>query len=604
MPGLSLLRRFSLVSAVLSGGFAWPAERPVIHYRNTDPEVRYAGSKSCAASGCHAKLAQAYAGTPMGTSMGPANRPEELARVPAPVTVFSPEFDRYFKVFRQGPDIYQSEYQLDAMGEMVFESTQKLEYFVGGGLTGYSYLVRRDNRLFEAPLSYYVKTGKWELSPGYVAADVGFNRPALAGCLVCHNGQPEAVPNREALYREPPFRFGENAISCEACHGPGQIHNREMKLRKPGARTGLDTSIVNPARLPARLADDVCMNCHQGGHTRVLQPGKDYMDFRPGTPLDTISAIFKLPLKREQREEADRATVLPPVRGSLEMPSWWKNSSMEMSKCYRASNGKLRCVSCHRIHSAPTQASKAAFYRERCLSCHTDKSCALPVADRMRNEPANDCAGCHMPKRPVGGIAHSESTNHRIVRRPGQPLPDEAFDESSDLVGLIHINAPREPYTLSPLTKLAAYGEAMKRNPALEENYQQVLNELSQTHPEDPLVLAALGRRALFARDYANAAEYLTKAQQRGSETTTTFLDLGQALSGAGRHEEAAKVLSRGIEVSPYAEVLYKSLVLEQITLKHYPHALEVLRRCVELFPEDSFMRGLLKQVESSQAAH
>ena len=595
--------RLSLAFLMLSGGSAWPAARPSVNFRNIAPTVQYAGLKSCAASGCHVKLSQEYLRTPMGSSMGPANRPEELERVSEPVTVFSAEFDRYFKVFRQGTDLYQSEYQLDAKGEMIFESTQKLEYYVGGGMNGYSYLVRRGNHLFEAPLSYYSKSGKWELSPGYVAVDAGFNRPALAGCLVCHNGQPLSVPNREALYRDPPFRFSENAIGCEACHGPGELHNREMKANPRGAHPGPDTSIVNPAKLPARLADDVCMNCHQGGHTRVLQPGKDYIDFRPGMPLDTISAIFKLPLKREQREEADRAQISPPVRGSLEMPSWWKNSSMEMSKCYRASNGKLSCVTCHKIHSPPAEANRAAFYRDRCMSCHMDKSCALPMVERLRHQPANDCAGCHMLKRPVGGIAHSELTNHRIMRLPGQPLPDEAFEEESDLPGLIHINAPRKPYVLSPLTKLAAYGEAMKKNPALQENYLQALDELSHSHPDDPLVLAALGRRSLFSQDYPKAVEYLTKAQQRGSEATTTFLDLGQALSSAGEHEKAAKVLSRGIEISPYAEVLYKTLVLEYITLKHYQHALEVLKRCVELFPEDSFMRGLLKQVESTQAA-
>jgi hypothetical protein len=43
------------------------------------------------------------------------------------------------------------------------------------------------------------------------------------------------------------------------------------------------------------------MNCHQGGHTRVLQPGRGYRDFRPGTPLYQAVAIFKLPLERAAR---------------------------------------------------------------------------------------------------------------------------------------------------------------------------------------------------------------------------------------------------------------------------------------------------------------
>ena len=540
----------------------------------------------------------------MGGSMDLANRPEELARVPEKVTIFNPDFDRYFEVFREGDDLYQSEYQKDPDGNIVFKTTHKLAYVTGGGMTGYTYLVARGNHLFEAPLSYYSKAGKWDLSPGYVGADAGFSRPVLAACLVCHNGQPMAVPNREALYQEPPFRFGELAISCEACHGPGSLHNREMRARRgAGKSAALDTSIVNPAKLDARLSDDVCMNCHQGGHTRILQPGKDFMDFRPGTPLSQVSAIFKLPLKREQREEADRAQVLPPVRGSVEMPSWWKNSSMEMSKCYQASGGKLRCVTCHNIHKPPTPVTRAAFYRQKCLTCHASKGCALTAAVRLKQSPENDCAGCHMVKRPVGGIAHSSLTNHRIMRRPGQPLPDIAFEtEDPALPGIIYINPPPGgASTLLPLARLSAYGEIMKKDPALSEQYLKVLDGLSRTQPDDPLVLAALGRKALYEKNYAKAIEYLSRAREKGSEATTTYLDLGDALAGMGKFSEAADVLRQGIEVSPYAQVLQKSLALNLIKLKQYPQAYEVMKRYIELFPEDSFMRGLLQKVEAGR---
>jgi hypothetical protein len=575
-----------------------------VHYRNTDPSVPYAGSESCGGAGCHDRLIESYRRTPMGTSMAPANRPEELAKVTRPITIFNADLDRYFQVFRKGSDVYQSEYQIDAAGNTVFEATHKLEYVVGGGMNGYTYLVKREGRLFEAPLSYYSNAGKWDLSPGYAAADVGFTRPVLSGCLACHNGQPDAVVNREALYRDPPFRFGEVAIGCEACHGPGTIHNREAKQRRMRlSRGAIDTSIVNPEKLPARLSDDVCMNCHQGGETRILQPGKDYLDFRPGNPLDEVSAIFKTPLKEEQREEADKAQILPPVRGSLEMPSWWKNSSMEMSLCYRASGGKLRCGTCHKIHSPPAETKKAAFYRNKCRTCHTKNSCRIPLAQRLTQKPPNDCGGCHMPKRPVGGIAHSELTNHRIMRRPGQPLPEVAFNEPTDIPGLVCLNRVDRTKPISPLTKLSAYGEIMRRHPELEVHYLEVLDELSRSHPDDPLVLAALGRRALFYKEYEKAAGYLSKALERGSEAITTFLDLGDALSGAGKHQEAAATFERGIEVAPFAPVLYKSLALEYITLKQFPRAHEVIKRHVELFPEDSFMRGLFEKIEGSRSS-
>jgi tetratricopeptide (TPR) repeat protein len=143
----------------------------------------------------------------------------------------------------------------------------------------------------------------------------------------------------------------------------------------------------------------------------------------------------------------------------------------------------------------------------------------------------------------------------------------------------------------------------MKKDPVLGPHYLAALDELSRSQPDNPIVLAALGRRSLYEKDYEKAAGYLSKALDRGSQATTTYLDLGDALSAAGKHEEAAAAYQRGIDVSPYAPVLYKSLALEYITLKQYDRAHEIIRRHVELFPEDSFMRGLLAKIEANSAS-
>jgi len=592
------------VFLLLATATGWAKKGGPIVYRNTGPDVAYAGSKSCAGAGCHEELSRKHSQTPMGSSMAPANSPPELARVQRPITVFNQKLNRYFEVFREGSDLYQSEYALDETGKTLFKTRERLEYVVGGRLTGYTYIIRRGPYLFEAPLSFYNKTQEWDLSPGYETADVGFSRPVLAGCLACHNGQPESVPKRDGMYRDPPFRFGEFAISCECCHGPGQLHNQELAKRHGRRSRKVDTSIVNPARLSARLADDICMNCHQGGHTRILQPGKDYLDFRPGTPLYQTVAVFKLPLKKEQRAEADLLEKLPPVRGSMATPLWWKNSSLEMSKCYQASHGQLRCITCHVIHNPPTAENRVAYYREKCLTCHPDASCRLPLKERMQQEPANDCVGCHMAKKAVAGIAHSDDTYHRIVRRAGQALPESAFEQPTpDLPGLLCLNRPKgEPSDPIPLlTKLLGYAEVMVKEPSLREYYLATLKELSASAPDDPQVLATLGHKALAEGDNARAADYLSRALERGAEYPTAYVELGEALSRAGRVEEAAKVLERGVADWPYVALLQKSLVLRCITLKQYQRAHELMKRYVELFPEDSFMRDMLAKVEGGR---
>src|SRR5262244_2460531 len=235
----------------------------------------YTGSKACAA--CHRRIYDNYAATAMGQSMRAAGDTRDLARVTSPATI--PSGAHTFEVKRDRGQLFQREFQPG-----VFESAYKLEYAIGSGVNGVTYVVRRGAYLFEAPLSFFARTGAWELSPGFERGNPSFSRPIDEGCIVCHSGRARAEPNREGLYADPPF--AELAIGCENCHGPGAAH----------ARQGDRRAIVNPAKLPAQLSDDICMNCHQAGDTRVLQPGYHYADFRPGAPLSDTLALFKIPL--------------------------------------------------------------------------------------------------------------------------------------------------------------------------------------------------------------------------------------------------------------------------------------------------------------------
>ena len=241
---------------------------------------------------------------------------------------------------------------------------------------------------------------------------------ADAGADIIELGVPfsDPVADGPVMYRNPPSRFGEYGIGCECCHGPGVLHLGQLR-HHPGAVSGnVNPTIVDPAKLPPRLADDICLKCHEGWAARVLQPGKTELDFRPGTPLYDTVALFKVPVTPDRRAELDRLETLPPVKGTISTPMWFKHSLMEMSKCYHDSNGKLRCITCHIIHDPPTEENKVAYYRERCFTCHNNQSCKLSVAERSRRQPANDCVGCHMPRKGVAGIPHSDDTNHRIVR--------------------------------------------------------------------------------------------------------------------------------------------------------------------------------------------
>jgi tetratricopeptide (TPR) repeat protein len=520
----------------------------------------YLGSQACA--GCHRQIYQSYQGVAMAHSMSPANAATPLAG--EPITVSSTKLNRVFQVYREGLDVYQSESEIGAGGETVFKVAFKLEFAVGSGVNGFSYAVRRGDYLFEAPLSYYSRTKKWDLSPGYEFVDSGFNRPLAAACLACHSGRARAVRDRTGLYLAPPFE--ELPIGCENCHGPGRAHV---------AARGSPKSIVNPARLAPRLAEQICMNCHQRGDTRVLQPRKEYSDFRPGAWLNQTLAIFKIPSKIDDEDLLEH------------------HSAMESSKCFIGSNGKLSCFTCHDPHSRPSRAEAAAWYRDKCLTCHSEASCKLLLSKRA--ERSNDCAGCHMPKRDVTVISHSALTNHRIIAYAGEPLPANAAQAEG---GLIHVNRPPGSGKFPRLTLWQAYGELMDKDPAFQARYLAQLDELAKDERDNGLVQAALGARDLRWDSNAAAIAHLRKALDLGFSSSTLYADLAEALARAGQLEEAVAVLKRGIQMEPYAPSLYKSLALRYITLKQYPRAKETLELHIELFPEDDFVRGLLTQVE------
>jgi len=604
MPKVPKLRFVTLLLG--ASVFAWGQAQRGVTFRNTLPGVAFTGSKSCEGAGCHDELCRSYAQTWHGNSMGPANAPSELAKVNGRVTVYDKQAHRYYEVVRMGSDLYQTQYQLDASGNKVYSSSHKLAYRIGGNFTGSIYTVRWGQNLFQAPLSFYLRPNAWDLAPGYQGAPRPFNRP-VSLCPFCHNGQPQVLPNRPGMYRDPPFRFGEYGIGCEVCHGPGGLHLRDLIKRPRRASGRLDPTIVNPARLSPRLADDVCLKCHEGWASRVVQPGKTELDFRPGRPLYETVALFKIPVTLEQREELERLASQPPVRGSAETPMWFKHSLMEMSKCYHATNGKMTCITCHIIHKPATPENKVAYYRERCLTCHNNTSCKLSPQERAQQEPTNDCVRCHMPRKGVAGIPHSDDTNHRIVRRPGQPLPDYAFEKSDpDLPGLVCVNRRGRDRAkpIPALTKLRAYSDVMasRKLPEAARQYVELLEELRKSAPDEPIVLVCLGRKAVAEGDNAKAIQYLARALEKGGDLDTTFLDLSQALIKTGRGAEAAEVLERGVSTWPFSADLQQALVLCYMSMGRYPQARRTLERYLSLFPEDALAReGLARAQEADR---
>jgi hypothetical protein len=547
----------------------------------------YVGSASC--SSCHSDIYRHYVQSSMGRSIlqvTPSTiTPAFLQRLSIPAHSFSQQMDRHFDTYAHDGKLYQSEYQSGADNADVFRDTHSIEWLIGAGVNGLGAIVRRDDYLFQAPQSFYSKPKAWGPSPGYEFVDLGFNRPIQAGCIFCHSGRPRPVANTNGKFESP--AFSELAIGCENCHGPGAAHVSAMKSLRAEKNEALH--IVNPARLTPYLADNICMGCHQTGDVRVLKPGKTYQDFRPGEPLDDTLSILMVPPTPSAPPDADHVEHY---------------YSMTLSKCYRKSAGRLSCITCHNPHVEPTREEAPAYFNGKCLTCHTNQSCKLPLSARQQSKPADDCVGCHMPKRDIGVISHSSATNHRILAQPNEPFPDITFHQTlPSLPDLIHLNpAPGQESTPPPpLTLLAAYGELVANRPEYVAPYLKMLDELEVTQPENALVQAALGRRELKKGNFQAAADHLQRALQLDSARATTLADLSEAMAKLNRIEESLAPLEQAINLDPFDPVTQKNLVVRLIQLKQYARAQTALEHYLEVFPQDSFMREMLTRAQGAR---
>lgn len=541
----------------------------------------YVGSKVCAQ--CHAPIASKYSRTDMGRSMS-AITPSLLERIPTSAAVVDDRLHRHFDVHSEDGKLFQSEYAIGEDGKEVFRETHAVDWIIGSGANGFGVLLQRGEFLFEAPLSFYSKTQAWALSPGYEFGDYGFNRPILPGCIACHSGQPQAVLGGNGKFLDPPFH--ELAIGCENCHGPGEAHVREMREGDSSAESATH-SIVNPAKLEPWLADNICMSCHQTGDAIVLKPGKDYRDFKPGAPLDDTLAIF----------------MVPPRRDSPQTDLLEHYFSMALSKCYRSGGDHLSCITCHDPHVEPAAQDAPAYYRAKCLSCHTEKSCALPLGIRQRKTPPDDCAGCHMPKRDVPVIAHAVLTNHRIVAQAEEPYPDAAFHMTTpqmpDLVQLSAIPGKRDE-PVSSLMLLEAYGQLMTPNPQYRARYFALAKQLEASDSSNVVVLEALAALSMEQKNDDATVRYLDSAVKHGATSPQTYEQLAGLLVRLGRYQEAADVLELGIKQMPYDAMLYRLLGSSYLSLHMNSEAAALLQQAAQIFPQDEVLRKLLKDSEGT----
>jgi len=553
-------------------------------FENARPGVAYVGDAACAR--CHREIALAYASHPMGRSLAPVGGAGKGPPITAAAGLpFESQGVQYTVEHRDGRMFHKAT-RRDAAGSVRAEIEAEVRFALGSGTRGTTYLIERDGFLIQSPITWFAQKGRWDISPGYgeLSPRPNFERIIEPECLFCHTNQFHHVAQTLNRY-EPPI-FEGHAIGCERCHGPGALH-----VKAGGQSAESDSTIVNPANLAPALRESVCQQCHLQGWFRFPRAGREWFDFRPGLPLHRFLAVFV-------RKTGNRGKL--DFVGQVEQ--------MESSRCFRASQGQLGCISCHDPHRLPELSTKAAYYRERCLACHDKKGCALPLAQRQSRAQGDDCIACHMPRSAVTTIAHTAETDHRIPRGVPGPVPDG----SRDAPGLPGQVLPRD-YHWELMTDLERRDGARDLGVALESVARIVRPspQLARVAAKEalPLLEAAVRDRAddLSARESLGyALETMARPDEalRAYETIlriepgreSTLHSSARVLAQAERPDPARLALQKTIAVNPWRSKYRLALANACYQAGDWPAAVAACREALRLNPELFEARSLLVQ--------
>jgi len=479
---LPLLRLIVAATALCQGQTAPPPPTP----------VRVADAP-CAQ--CHREIYRLYIKTPMANASGMAAEkliPGRLLHAPSQVDyTLAADTGHPTLSWRQLQDAHLS-------------GAWPLDYFLGSGHLGITYLYTVDRYLLESPIAWYTDSQQYDMKPGLGSiTELPPPLSAQAGCLRCHMSAVQAS-DLGTLNRYNGLPFLHGGTTCEACHGDTTAHIRS-KGKAP---------VINPARLSADRRDSLCISCHLEGDVSIDRAGQSPLDFRPGDSISGYLAYYVYSGK-------DVTT-----RGVSEI------EQLGQSMCKRVSGDRMSCTTCHDPHSTPPPQQQAAFFRSRCLICHNTGGFAAS------HHPENpDCINCHMPRNGARNIPHVAWTDHRILRHPDSTPP--AGHVVSDTLTPIF-----SPDASSRDLAMAYYKALLGGNLAVAPKAWELLKQNQEQLADDKEALDALGILTAERGQQQDAARIFRRVLKLDPKDLTANSDLGILLAKQGDFRGAEALLS------------------------------------------------------------
>jgi Flp pilus assembly protein TadD len=516
------------------------------------------GSRACAA--CHEEIYRSYVSTAMARTAGrvgtgPFRESFERSRFTDSAT------GAEFRV-SAGDGGYTLGFGRTASG---IEGQRELEWFIGSGRVGRSYLFSIDGFLFQSPVSYYSSQGRWDVSPGYQRrSNIELARGIETACLQCHASRLQPAAGTPNGFASPPFQEG---ISCERCHGPGRNHIAHMS---GSVREG-PLQIVNPAKLEPARRDSVCAQCHLTGAARVARVRTRATGYQPGELLSDYSASFVW---------ADTESAGLTVTSHYE--------KLVQSACKKSSGDRFWCGSCHDPHGEPAPEERAGFYRSRCSQCHETSACKESAEARRRS--ADDCAACHMPKGTVEDAQHTVYTDHSIPRRPRPAVTRGTTGR--ELASFWKTAVDDRDVAL-------AYGSAAGADRVLQRRAFELLQAAATHDPDDIAVASQLAQIYDRIGNADRAAALYERVLAAEASNVAAAINLGTLLAQQGRTADAIRLWEGALKRAPGHTGARVNLAVAQFRAGDAAAAEATLRRALDYDPDHPLARKLLAKVQA-----
>ncbi|HXY14631.1 MAG TPA: tetratricopeptide repeat protein [Terriglobales bacterium] len=511
------------------------------------------GNEACAP--CHADVYRSYVQTAMAQASGLAVQnliAGDFQHAPSGV---------HYRVYASQSEAWLS---FERIGDPLVRGTRKLLYFIGSGRRGRTYLFSVDGFFFESPINWYAQKRLWDMAPAFQSAQqIPLSLPASPSCLACHTSNMQTpAPGTENKYSLPPFAHA--GITCERCHGPAT------------GRALSGSGVINPAKLPPARRDAICMQCHLEGNVAIEQPGKHLYDFQPGTDLSEYVRYYVF---------ADDGTR------SLRAVS--QSEALASSVCKRKAGDAMSCTSCHDPHSSPSADGAISFYRTKCLACH-----GAPFGARHHPDKP-DCRPCHMPPVTSADVAHTQATDHRILRIPIPAMPPQQPNPLGlrRLVRFPPVKNEEDMRDLALAWESLAEGGMRFAIPEAEARLRKAV----LATPGDPAVLTAWGYIEQLHGKRTEARKNYQRALEIDPLSNSAAINLGVIEAQEEHVDRAISLWRQAFERAPAKSAVGLNLARVSCSIGQFDQARTYTLRVLEFNPDLPEAKKLLRELSADR---